>query len=206
MTILYFFDLFGTFAFAVSGAILGIKKDMDIYGMFILAVSVGVGGGTMRDVLLSRTPPFVLTDINYMIVIAAATLIVFFLNSKVVKEMPMKALNIADAVGLGVFTSIGANVAVECNVEWYGIIFFGVMTATAGGMIRDMLAGEVPFVLKKEVYASASIAGGILFIVLHRANIGMNINILITSVFVTLIRIIAIYKDWNLPHFKGSVK
>ena len=69
-----------------------------------------------------------------------------------------------------------------------------------------MLAGEVPFVLKKEVYASASIAGGILFIVLHRANIGMNINILITSVFVTLIRIIAIYKDWNLPHFKGSVK
>ena len=206
MTILYFFDLFGTFAFAVSGAILGIKKDMDIYGMFILAVSVGVGGGTMRDVLLSRTPPFVLTDINYMIVIAAATLIVFFLNSKVVKEMPMKALNIADAVGLGVFTSIGANVAVECNVEWYGIIFFGAMTATAGGMIRDMLAGEVPFVLKKEVYASASIAGGILFIVLHRANIGMNINILITSVFVTLIRIIAIYKDWNLPHFKGSVK
>lgn len=206
MNVLYFFDLFGTFAFAVSGAILGIKKDMDIYGMFILAVSVGVGGGTMRDVLLSRTPPFVLTDINYMIVIAAATLIVFFLNSKVVKEMPMKALNIADAVGLGVFTSIGANVAVECNVEWYGIIFFGVMTATAGGMIRDMLAGEVPFVLKKEVYASASIAGGILFIVLHRANIGMNINILITSVFVTLIRIIAIYKDWNLPHFKGSVK
>lgn len=206
MTILYFFDLFGTFAFAVSGAILGIKKDMDIYGMFILAVSVGVGGGTMRDVLLSRTPPFVLTDINYMIVIAAATLIVFFLNSKVIKEMPMKALNIADAVGLGVFTSIGANVAVECNVEWYGIIFFGVMTATVGGMIRDTLAGEVPFVLKKEVYASASIAGGILFIVLHRANIGMNINILITSVIVTLIRIIAIYKNWNLPHFRGSVK
>lgn len=206
MNVLYFFDLFGTFAFAVSGAILGIKKDMDIYGMFILAVSVGVGGGTMRDVLLSRTPPFVLTDINYMIVIAAATLIVFFLNSKVIKEMPMKALNIADAVGLGVFTSIGANVAVECNVEWYGIIFFGVMTATAGGMIRDTLAGEVPFVLKKEVYASASIAGGILFIVLHRANIGMNINILITSVIVTLIRIIAIYKNWNLPHFRGSVK
>lgn len=204
MNVLYFFDLFGTFAFAVSGAILGIKKDMDIYGMFILAISVGVGGGTMRDVLLSRTPPFVLTDINYMIVIAAATLIVFFLNSKVVKDMPMKALNIADAIGLGVFTSIGATVAVECNVEWYGIIFFGVMTATAGGMIRDTLAGEVPFVLKKEVYASASIVGGILFIILYKSNVGMNINILITSIFVTLIRIVAIYKNWNLPHFKGS--
>ena len=124
--------------------------------------------------------------------------------SKVVKDMPMKALNIADAIGLGVFTSIGATVAVECNVEWYGIIFFGVMTATAGGMIRDTLAGEVPFVLKKEVYASASIAGGILFIILYKSNVGMNINILITSIFVTLIRIVAIYKNWNLPHFKGS--
>ena len=204
MSVLYFFDLFGTFAFAVSGAILGIKKEMDIYGMFILAISVGVGGGTMRDVLLSRTPPFVLTDINYMIVIAAATLIVFFLNSKVIKDIPMKALNIADAVGRGVFTSIGASIALKCNVEWYGIIFFGVMTATAGGMIRDTLAGEVPFVLKKEVYASASIAGGILFLILHKADITLNMNILITSIFVTFIRIVAIYKNWNLPHFKGS--
>lgn len=204
MSILYFFDLFGTFAFAVSGAILGIKKDMDIYGMFILAISVGVGGGTMRDVLLSRTPPFVLTDINYMIIIAAATLIVFFLNSKVVKDIPMKTLNIADAVGLGVFTSIGASIALQYNVEWYGIIFFGVMTATAGGMIRDTLAGEVPFVLKKEVYASASIAGGILFLILYKTGVTLNMNILVTSIFVSVIRIVAIYKNWNLPHFKGS--
>lgn len=203
MSALYFFDLFGTFAFAVSGALLGVKKDMDIYGMFVLAISVGVGGGTMRDMMLGRTPPFVLTDVNYMIVIAAATLLVFFLNSIVEKSLPMKTLNIADAIGLGVFTSIGASVAVAYDVEWYGIIFFGVMTATAGGMIRDTLAGEVPFVLKKEVYASASIIGGIIFIIIYRLNISLNINILITSIIVTLIRIFAIYKDWHLPHFKG---
>ena len=202
MSALYFFDLFGTFAFAVSGALLGVKKDMDIYGMFVLAISVGVGGGTMRDMMLGRTPPFVLTDVNYMIVIAAATLLVFFLNSIVEKSLPMKTLNIADAIGLGVFTSIGASVAVAYDVEWYGIIFFGVMTATAGGMIRDTLAGEVPFVLKKEVYASASIIGGIIFIIIYRLNISLNINILITSIIVTLIRILAIYKDWHLPHFK----
>ncbi len=123
MSVLYFFDLFGTFAFAVSGALLGVKKDMDIYGMFVLAISVGVGGGTMRDMMLGRTPPFVLTDVNYMIVIAAATLLVFFLSSVVEKSLPMKTLNIADAVGLGVFTSIGASVAVAYDVEWYGIIF-----------------------------------------------------------------------------------
>ncbi|MDY5051793.1 MAG: trimeric intracellular cation channel family protein [Candidatus Mucispirillum faecigallinarum] len=206
MSVLYFFDLFGTFAFAVSGALLGVKKDMDIYGMFVLAISVGVGGGTMRDMMLGRTPPFVLTDINYMFVIAAATLLVFFLNSIMEKSLPMKTLNIADAVGLGVFTSIGANVALSCNVEWYGIIFFGVMTATAGGMIRDTLAGEVPFVLKKEVYASASIIGGIIFIILYKAGAGLNMNILVTSVIVTLIRILAIYKDWHLPHFRGAGK
>lgn len=206
MSVLYFFDLFGTFAFAVSGALLGVKKDMDIYGMFVLAISVGVGGGTMRDMMLGRTPPFVLTDINYMFVIAAATLLVFFLNSIMEKSLPMKTLNIADAVGLGVFTSIGANVALSCNAEWYGIIFFGVMTATAGGMIRDTLAGEVPFVLKKEVYASASIIGGIIFIILYKAGAGLNMNILVTSVIVTLIRILAIYKDWHLPHFRGAGK
>ena len=73
MSVLYFFDLFGTFAFAISGALLGVKKDMDIYGMFVLAISVGAGGGTMRDIMLGRIPPFVLTDANYMIVIAVAT-------------------------------------------------------------------------------------------------------------------------------------
>ena len=206
MSVLYFFDLFGTFAFAVSGALLGVKKDMDIYGMFVLAISVGVGGGTMRDMMLGRTPPFVLTDVNYMIVIAAATLLVFFLNSVVEKSLPMKTLNIADAVGLGVFTSIGASVAVAYDVELYGIVFFGVMTATAGGMIRDTLAGEVPFVLKKEVYASASIIGGIIFIILYKTGVGLNMNILVTSIIVTLIRILAIYKDWHLPHFKGAGK
>lgn len=202
MSVLYFFDLFGTFAFAISGALLGVKKDMDIYGMFVLAISVGAGGGTMRDIMLGRIPPFVLTDANYMIVIAVATLLVFFLNSVVEKGIPMKTLNIADAIGLGVFTSIGASVAVSYNVELYGIVFFGVMTATAGGMIRDTLAGEVPFVLKKEVYASASIIGGIIFIIIYKMNISLNINIFITSVAVTSIRILAIYKNWHLPHFK----
>ena len=131
-----------------------------------------------------------------------ATLLVFFLNSVVEKSIPMKTLNIADAIGLGVFTSIGASVAVSYNVELYGIVFFGVMTATAGGMIRDTLAGEVPFVLKKEVYASASIIGGIIFIIIYKMNISLNINIFITSVAVTSIRILAIYKNWHLPHFK----
>ncbi len=202
MNILYIFDLIGTFAFAASGALLGIKKDMDIYGMFVLAVSAGVGGGTLRDIMLSRTPPFVLTDINYIIIIALATIFVFFLKSIIERKLPTKALNIADAVGLGVFTSIGTSIGLSCSVEWFGIIFFGVLTATAGGMIRDVLAGEVPLVLRQEVYASASIIGGIIFIVLNKYNINLDINIFITAVIVIAIRLLAINKNWHLPKFK----
>lgn len=204
LNILYIFDLFGTFAFAISGALVGVKKDMDVYGMFVLAIATGAGGGTLRDVMISSNQPFILTDINYMIVILAATLFVFFLNSFVVKNKSMMVLNIADAIGLGVFTCIGCVAALNCNVQWYGVIFFGVMTATVGGMMRDILAGEVPFVLKKEVYASASIAGGILFLILNRYEVNQDINILLSALFVTFIRLISVYKNWNLPHLTGS--
>ena len=197
MSFLYLFDLIGTYAFTVSGALVGAKKKMDIYGMFVLALVTGVGGGTVRDMMLGRTPPFVFKDIWYLVDIFIATLTVVFLYQKVMKSM--KVLNIADAIGLGVFTCIGATIAKDCGCSWYGIILFGLMTATVGGMIRDVLAQEVPFVLRKEIYASASIIGGFLFILLDYLKINIDINIFITSVFVTLVRIISIYKSWNLP-------
>ena len=108
-------------------------------------------------------------------------------------------MNFVDAVGLGVFTCIGATIASDAGCSWYGIILFGVITATVGGMIRDVLAHEVPFVLQKEIYASASVAGGILFIILSKLGINSDVNIFLTSIFVTVIRMIGIYKGWNLP-------
>lgn len=197
MSFLYIFDLIGTFAFAVSGALLGARKEMDIYGMFILALATGVGGGTIRDMMLGRVPPFVFKDANYLIDVLLAVLIVFFLYERVLKNL--KLLNAVDAAGLGVFTCIGATIADASGCSWFGIILFGVMTATVGGMIRDVLASEVPFVLQKEVYASASTAGGVLFILLKYLDINADINMIITSVFVTAIRMVSLYKGWNLP-------
>lgn len=197
MSFLYLFDLMGTFAFAISGAMMGANKKMDIYGLFILALATGVGGGAVRDICLGRVPPFFLKDIWYLNVIVLAVVLVFFLSSKVSKRLHL--LNIADAVGLGVFTCIGASIAMTENVSWYGVVIFGVMTATVGGMIRDVFSQEVPFVLQKEVYASASIAGGFLFLLLDFLNINLDINIIFTSVMVTGIRIVAIYRGWNLP-------
>lgn len=197
MSLLYIFDLIGTYAFAISGALLGAKKKMDIYGMFILALVTGVGGGTIRDMMLGRTPPFVFKDIWYLIDVFVATLTVMFLYKKVLRNL--KLINIADAIGLGVFTCIGATIAKDTGCSWYGIILFGLMTATVGGMIRDVLAQVVPFVLQKEIYASASIAGGFLFITLDYFNINIDLNIFVTSLFVTVIRLLSIHNSWNLP-------
>lgn len=202
MSFLYFFDLFGTFAFAVSGALLGVNKKMDIYGMFVLALLTGVGGGTIRDICLGRIPPFVFKDIWYITIILAATLIVFFMHPKVNKNL--KLLNLADAIGLGVFTCIGATIALEKGASWYGIVLFGVITATVGGMLRDISAQIVPLVLQKEVYASASIAGGFLFLLFNKLGVNIDINIFVTSVFVTLIRVFSIHYGWNLPKLFSS--
>lgn len=202
--VLYVFDLIGTAAFAMSGALLGIKKEMDIYGMAVLAFVTGVGGGTFRDIILDKVPPFVFTDFNYIIVIFAATFIVYFMNSIVSKSKPLMILNVVDAIGLGVFTCIGASTAMDLHIGWYGVVFFGLVTATLGGMIRDVLAGEVPFVLKKEVYASASIIGGLLFLLLDYVNISREFNILITSAVVTFIRLFTMYKNIHLPALKTN--
>ena len=197
MTMFYIFDVVGTFAFAISGALMGAKKEMDIYGLFILGLVTGVGGGTLRDVLFGRIPPFIFNDIAYLISVILAVLLVFFFHGKV--QRGTKLLNIFDAIGLGVFTCIGATIALNENIVWYGVILSAVITSTVGGMIRDTLAGEVPFVLQKEVYASASILGAVIFLILHKFDIPIDVNIFLVSVIVTVLRLLTVHKNWSLP-------
>ena len=197
MSMFYIFDIIGTFAFAISGALMGAKKEMDLYGLFILGLVTGVGGGTLRDVLFGRIPPFIFNDIAYLISVILAVLLVFFFHGKVQKGT--KLLNIFDAIGLGVFTCIGAIIALNENIVWYGVILSAVITSTVGGMIRDTLAGEVPFVLQKEVYASASILGAIIFLILNQVNAPIDVNIFVVSVIVTVLRLLSLHKNWSLP-------
>jgi uncharacterized membrane protein YeiH len=104
-----------------------------------------------------------------------------------------------DAIGLGTFTVIGISVGLTFDIGYFGAVFLGVMTATAGGMMRDILQGEVPLVLQKEIYASACIAGGLLFVCLDILNVIANINIFISAFIVITIRMISITKNWHLP-------
>ena len=191
MNFLYYFDLFGTFIFAITGALVGINKNMNVFGVFILAFVTGVGGGTIRDIILGRTPPFAFKDIWYITVITAATIFVLLFHTYIRKNM--KLLNDCDAVGLGVFTCIGADIAKESGIPWYGVIFFGVVTAVAGGLIRDIFAQELPFVLQKEVYAAASVIGGCLFLILDHFCTALGLNMVITALVVIIIRVLAVY-------------
>jgi uncharacterized membrane protein YeiH len=200
MRLLYLFDLLGTFAFAISGAVAGVRKKFDLYGIIVLALVTAVGGGTIRDVLVGRIPPFIFKDINYFLISIAAALITFFFHKYV--EKTYKLLLIMDAIGLGVFTVIGISVGLQYNIGYFGAVVMGVMTGTFGGMIRDVLQKEVPLVLQKEIYASACIIGGIVFVVFDILKINNVLNVAISGVVVFLIRFVAIQKNWHLPKAK----
>ncbi len=195
--VLYIITVAGTFAFAVSGALVAYKKHMDAYGMFILAFVTAAGGGTLRDIMLGRLPPFVLTDGMYALMSLLGTIVVLFMNKAV--ERRILILNVSDAIGLGVFTCIGASVALSEGIEWYGVVLLGTMTATVGGMLRDLLAQEVPFVLQKEIYASASVLGGFIFLAFDSLGFSFNMNVLLTSILTTSLRLCCMYYDVQLP-------
>lgn len=199
--VLYIFDLFGTLAFAISGALMGVKKGMDIYGCFMLALVTGVGGGTIRDMLLSNVP-FILSDASYLYVVIIALLLVLLFKPLI--ESLNEMLIAADAVGLGVFTFIGAAKGFNAELGVHGIIMTALLTATGGGMLRDILANEVPTVLTREIYASACIVGGGFFVLLNFLGASLIFNALSVSAAVAGIRLFTYKKNYHLQKYKIS--
>lgn len=194
---LYLADLIGVFVFAVSGAIAGRQKDMDLFGMFILATVTCVGGGTLRSLLIGATPPPVLTDPAYVIVAAIATLASFY--AEPLWEKWQRAVSLFDAVGLGVFVCIGVQVSQTHGLAWWACVGLGMVTATFGGVIRDLLRTEVPLIFRKEIYATAALIGGLIYLGLDTLNVPTSINIPVTTIITATIRIIAIRLNFHLP-------
>jgi uncharacterized membrane protein YeiH len=193
-----FLDLFGTMAFAVTGALIAIEHRLDIFGVIVLAATAGLAGGIIRDVVLGNIPPAGISELSYIGITVATALAAFFLFPNIRQQKGL--FLIFDAVGLGVFTVIGATIAL--NLYGFNIllmIFSGMITAIGGGIIRDALVNETPLVFRKELYASLSFLGIILYILL--ISLGINIEISSTSsiLFVTLLRIVALRFQWNLP-------
>ena len=196
--LLYSLDLLGTVVFAISGAWLACRKEMDLFGAMVLAFVTAVGGGTIRDLLLGSIPVFWIQDTVYVMIIIAATalaILVRKLNQKL--EWPMQVL---DALGLSVFVVIGVSKALSFGVEPLIAIMMGVLTGCGGGVIRDVLAGEVPMILRREIYASAAIAGGGVYVLLD-GYLGVEVVTVFTALTVLVMRLLSVYKGLSLPKF-----
>lgn len=202
MNLLYCLDLLGTVAFAASGALAGIRRDMDIFGVMVLGLVTATGGGTLRDLLLGDTPPFIFKDETYLYLSIAVSLLVFLFHHGL--DRFTHPLTFFDAVGLGTFVVIGTGKALDFHFGFVGSVMAGVMTATAGGMIRDMLSNRVPMVLQKEVYASACLAGGSLLTLLHYAGVRRGWALLASAFTVIILRLLAVHYKWSLPRARSS--
>ncbi|SNV59061.1 trimeric intracellular cation channel family protein [Veillonella rodentium] len=200
----YIFDMIGTIAFAVSGALVGVARKMDIFGMSVLALATAIGGGIVRDVLLGYFPPNSLRNIVYVTVVIAVTIIVFIIYSSRYRRQVMGPRSrasylFADAVGLASFTVTGASAGYTLYPDLpIFIVLLGTITAVGGGIIRDMLAQRIPSVLKEDVYALPSIIGGIVYYVM--VMYGWTGQAVYGSFSIVLIiRLLAIKYRWSLP-------
>jgi len=199
---IYVLDLFGTVAFAITGAFKAIEKKFDIIGILVLATITGVAGGTIRDVILGRIPNSIV-DPTYVIVTIASGLAIFFLYSRLKKHWNLFLK--FDAIGLGVFTIIGATFAYNIfGLNFLAILLAGVLTAAGGGILRDIFVNQIPIVFVKEFYLSASFIGIVIFsIILYFTN-ELSYATIIGIVLTSSLRLIAMKYNWNLPRVKNT--
>jgi len=196
-------DLFGTMAFAVTGAFKAIEHKSDVVGIVILATMTGVAGGVMRDVLFGRVPPLAIVNPLYLTITVATGVVMFFLYRSLKKHWNLFLK--FDAIGLGVFTVIGATFAYNLfGLNFLAMAFAGVLTAVGGGILRDVFVNELPIVFVKELYASASFIGVVIFFVLLTAGIDLNVAAIPSIIAATALRLLAMKYNWNLPLPKGE--
>lgn len=204
---IFIMEMIGTVAFAVSGGMVAIRKNLDLLGILVLGVTTACGGGLIRDLVIGIHPPIMFLKSVYVTVAVISDMLLFaivkcfrssmeFLNSKFYE----RTLNLMDAIGLGVFTVVGVNAAIRLKLDSYVFlkIFLGVITGVGGGIIRDMMVIQVPAVLRKHVYACASIAGAVCYVLLYDA-ITAGPAMILSTLLVIAIRLLARHYEWNLP-------
>ena len=197
----------GTAAFAVSGAMVAIDKKTDIFGVMLLAVFTALGGGTVRDIIIGHFPPRMFSNGQYVILALGCALTVFviariFKERYVAMEREIEHINMFfDAIGLGVFAVSGASIGMEAGFggNLLLIVSLGTITAIGGGMIRDVMLQEIPFVLQKHVYAVAAIVGALAYYLLIRAGVSQTLSYAAGWMATFTLRMLAMHYKWNLP-------
>lgn len=206
-TVIGIISFLGTVSFAVSGAMASISKRADFFGVIILAVVTAVGGGIIRDILLGILPPKIFLDPSYLFLSASVAAAVY-LFVRLCKDFYCRHAelidgvnNIFDALGLGVFVVAGSQSAIDCGFlpDGFFVIFTGVITGVGGGFLRDIMICEIPFILKKRIYALAALPGAIIFYILYIRGINYAFAVFFGAFSTFFVRMLATYFRWDLP-------
>lgn len=190
-------DLVGIFVFGITGALVGVRKKLDVFGIQVLALVTGLGGGFIRDVLIGATPPAALVDWRYLVVPVAAGLLTFFLHPGIGRLE--RLVNIFDAAGLALFCVTGARKALDSGLPPLSAALIGTIAGIGGGVIRDLLSGRVPVVLRSEIYATPAFLGAGIVVVADAAGYDAQWIAIAAAVVCFVIRLLAIRRGWNAP-------
>ena len=197
MKIVFFLEIIGTVAFAISGAGVAIENKLDVFGVAILGLTTAVGGGILRDVLLGATPPVAFQQPIYIILSLLVSIIVFFPKIRVLASNQKNPVFILiDAIGLGVFTVIGADYGMELH-NGFLAVFVGVVTGVGGGVLRDLFAGKKPYIFVKHFYACASLLGAVVTVLLWPR--WEQLSLVLGACTVVILRLLAARYRWSLP-------
>lgn len=193
----YTLEILGTISFALSGALAGFNKKMDVFGIFVIAFVTALGGGMLRDVLIGNTPVVWMKDLTYPFLVTIGTIVALIFRKKLLYLR--LSLFLFDTIGLGIFTIIGIEKGIEAGLHPAICIALGTMTACFGGVVRDILCNDIPVIFRKEIYATICILGGLVFFLFKKINLSDDLIYLFTSLLIITIRLIVVRYKWSLP-------
>lgn len=197
-------DILGTIAFAISGVLVAMDKRLDLFGVLIIAFVTAIGGGTLRDLLIGNTPVVWMRDATYMMTIGITVVLAILFSSRL--KYLRKSLFLFDTIGIGLFTMIGIEKGLEVGLLPIMCIALGTMTASFGGVIRDILCNEIPVIFRKEIYATACIVGGFCYFLLDTIGIPEKYSYVVAILVVILIRLLAVRFHISLPNIYRNQK
>ncbi|MDD4881519.1 MAG: trimeric intracellular cation channel family protein [Gallionellaceae bacterium] len=202
MSLIYVLDLCAVSICAITATLEARRSELDLFGVTVIAIIAGIGGGTVRDILLGRLPVYWIHDATYVAVGMTAGVLTFFLARRL--RLPKNFFLIPDALGMALFTVIGTSIALNLGTPWLIAALMGVITAVFGGVIRDILCNEVPLIFRTDIYATASLAGALLLIGLDASGLGHNAAVWLAMLGTVAIRLAAIRWHIHLPRLRDE--
>ncbi|MFC4603350.1 trimeric intracellular cation channel family protein [Rhodococcus kronopolitis] len=190
-------ELVGLVAFAASGALVAVSKRLDLFGVCLIGVITAIGGGVIRDVLLGIVPPTSLNTWKFLTVASLTSLLVFFLHSAV--RRLRREILVLDAIGMGLFASSGAAVALSVGASGQAACLIGATTAIGGGLLRDVLVNEMPLLLHRDLYAIPALIGSAVVVACSTLGLSVDVGLVLGTTLAAAIRLLALWRHWQLP-------